>query len=230
MFVGRRYDLAVATPPAIRKTSERRTQADRREATRAALLEATVACLVEEGYAKTTTPRIAERAGVTPGALQHHFGSKSELLGETRRYLTTKAWEELLAETPSGELPPDARMEQLLDRIWELYKGPLLQAALELLVAARTDSGLRETGAKAARHTARWNDIGGQEMSPESSDVPGLASLMETVQATMRGLALLTYGNDGDPDASWPATRAHLLALHAQLPGAREEQSPRSGS
>src|SRR5258708_34641176 len=60
----------------------RRTQAERREATRTALLDAAIDCLVEDGYANTTTRAIAKRAGVTPGALQHHFSSKAELLAE----------------------------------------------------------------------------------------------------------------------------------------------------
>src|SRR5712675_230963 len=64
----------------------RRTQAERRAATRTALLDAAIDCLVAEGYANTTTRRIAERAGLTPGALQHHFVSKAELLGQAIRH------------------------------------------------------------------------------------------------------------------------------------------------
>jgi AcrR family transcriptional regulator len=198
----------------VEQRQARRTHTERRAVTRAALLDATVACLVEEGYAKTTTRRIAERAGVTPGALHHHFASKAELLGETRRHLTTRAGEELLSELPSTGLPLELRTELLLDRVWELYKGPLLRATLELLVGARTDSEVRKTGVPAVEHTSLWNEDAGPIMFPELAGTPGLTQLMETVQATMRGLALLTYGNDSDPDEVWPATRTHLLAIH----------------
>jgi AcrR family transcriptional regulator len=214
-------------PATTAKQHTLRTQAQRSSATRAALLDAAITCLVEEGYAKTTTRRIAERAGVTPGALQHHFASKAELLGETRRRLTIKVGEDLLAQMPSGRLPIQTRNEQLLDRTWELYKGPLLQAALELLVAARTDPELRATGAQAVRETTRWNELAGPLMFPELAGRPGLVELIETMQATMHGLALLTLGNDADPDAVWPATRAHLLALGAQFAGEAEQASPR---
>lgn len=217
----------MARSPTDAKRRTRRTQVERSAATRAALLDAAIACLVEEGYAKTTTRRIAERAGVTPGALQHHFASKAELLGETRRHLTIKAGEELLAQMPSGTLSIQARNEQLLDRTWKLYKGPLLQAALELLVAARTDPELRATGVEAVRQTTRWNEVSGPLMFPEGAGRPGLVELMETMQATMRGLAILTFGNDADPDEMWPATRAHLLALGAQFAG-EIEASPQS--
>ena len=60
--------------------AQRRTQAERREGTIAALLDATVRCLVTHGYAGTTTQRIQDEAGVSRGALLHHFASKSELL------------------------------------------------------------------------------------------------------------------------------------------------------
>jgi len=193
----------------------RRTQAERRAGTRAALLEATIDCLVEDGYARTTTRRIAERAGVTIGAVHHHFGSKVGLLGEARRYITTKWAEELLSKAPPETLPIPIRHELMLDQAWESYKGRYFQAALEILVAARTDPKLRETGTDAIRHLSRWNEVSGPVMTPEVVGQPGLAEMMATTQATMRGLALLTFGNDADPDEAWPATRAHLLALGA---------------
>ena len=57
----------------------RRTQAERSAATRAALLAAARDLFAEHGFAATGREQIAERAGVTRGALYHHFGSK-ELL------------------------------------------------------------------------------------------------------------------------------------------------------
>jgi AcrR family transcriptional regulator len=205
----------MASPRATAHKRKRRTQAERRAGTRAALLEATIDCLVEDGYARTTTRRIAQRAGVTLGAVHHHFGSKVGLLGEARRYITTKWSEELLAKVPPESLPVQTRHEQMLDQAWESYKGRYFQAALEIVVAARTDPELRQTGTDAIRHLSRWNEISGSVMAPEAAGEPGLAELMATGQATMRGLALLTFGNEADPDEAWPATRAHLLALGA---------------
>ena len=49
-------------------------------ATRAALLEATVQCLITQGFGGTTTTEVAHRAGVSPGALLHHFPAKADLL------------------------------------------------------------------------------------------------------------------------------------------------------
>ena len=206
----------MASPPATAKKPRRRTQAERRAATREALLDAAIDCLVDEGYAGTTTRRIAERAGVSLGALQHHFASKVELLGQVRRHITTKWAEELLAKVPPSTVPIQERNERLLDDAWESYKGRYFQAALELVVAARTNPKLRETGVDAVRHLARWNALTAPLTTPEVAGRPGLRELIETGQAAMRGLAMLTFGNDADPDEAWPATRAHLLALGAQ--------------
>jgi AcrR family transcriptional regulator len=205
----------MASPRATAHKRKRRTQAERRAGTRAALLEATIDCLVEDGYARTTTRRIAQRAGVTLGAVHHHFGSKVGLLGEARRYITTKWTEELLSKAPPETLPIPTRHEQMLDQAWESYKGRYFQAALEILVAARTDPELRQTGTDAIRHLSRWNEVSGPAMAPEVAGQPGLVEMVATTQATMRGLALLTFGNEADPDEAWPATRAHLLALGA---------------
>src|SRR5579871_1588533 len=93
---------------------ERRTQSERREATRLALLDAAADCLVELGYARTTTRRVAARASVTPGALQHHFSSKAELLRATVSHIRSLWAGEILAFRPDAE-SLKGRHEQLLD-------------------------------------------------------------------------------------------------------------------
>jgi AcrR family transcriptional regulator len=206
------------------KAPKRRTQAERRAATRAALLDATIACLVEDGYARTTTRRIAERAGLTLGAVHHHFGSKAELLDETRRHITRRWAQEFLARAPKG--PPASfkvRYEELFDLSWEFYKGPYFQATLELLVAARTDPELRAGGEEAMRELLRWNEVGTQVLFPELADRPGVAELMLAGEAMMRGVAMVTFGSDADPDALWPATREHLMILGTALFGDPDE-------
>lgn len=68
----------------------RRTQEERSATTRALLLDATIDCLIEFGYANTTTARVAERAGVSRGAQVHHFTTKTALLAEAIRHLAVK--------------------------------------------------------------------------------------------------------------------------------------------
>ena len=120
----------------------RRTQAERSAATRERLLEATVASLIDSGYAHTTTTAIADRAGVSRGAQMHHFPSKAELVAAAVDYLAERRAEQLRAE--AAQLPEGRdRVGRALDLLWESHRGPLFQAALELWVAARTDAELR---------------------------------------------------------------------------------------
>jgi len=194
-----------------------RTQAERRAATRFALLDATVDCLAEEGYAKTTTRRIAERAGVTPGALQHHFATRAELLGHVRRHLGSKFAQEMLGHA-SADIPSiHLRAERLLDLMWDLLKGPLFAAMVELWVAARTDVELRKEITEAEREGARVAVAVGRILNPELVDRPGFTQLLATGRATMRGLAMARFVSDAGADEAWPATRTHLLGLLAQF-------------
>jgi AcrR family transcriptional regulator len=208
----RRMSSALAAPE-----KGRRTQAERRAVTRAALLDATIDCLAEEGYVNTTTRRIAERAGVTPGALQHHFATKTELLGDARRHLGSRFAQEVLGHG-SGELAPiQLRTERFLDHMWDLLKGSLFQAAMELWVAARTDTELRQALNDAQRDGAQWIVIGGRISYPELAERPGFQELVATGWSSMRGLAMLRLVNEADADAAWPAARTHMLTLVAQL-------------
>lgn len=59
--------------------SRRRSQAERRAATRRALLEAATHLFARQGYVDTPREEICRRAGVTRGALDHHFEGKKGL-------------------------------------------------------------------------------------------------------------------------------------------------------
>lgn len=199
---------------------QRRTQAERRETTRAALLDAAIECLVQDGYARTTTRGIAKRAGVTPGALQHHFSSKGELLGETIGHLRAKVAGNMLTFAQSVSATPIRKREELLlDRMWRIYRGPVFVALLELAMGARTDPELRKHIAGSHEEMMSLNRAGGAIMYPEFADRPELVQLIVVGQATMRGLALAGLAGEWDPDEVWPLVRTHMLAMNATVLG-----------
>jgi AcrR family transcriptional regulator len=120
----------------------RRTQEERSAATRARLLDATVACLDELGYARTTTPEIARRAGLSRGAQLHHFPSKQELVTSAVQHLFARRHQEFLdafARLPAGA----DRYAAAIDLLWSMMRGPTFTASIELAIAARTDPELR---------------------------------------------------------------------------------------
>src|SRR4051812_2986043 len=123
-----------ATPPPYRR--RRSTQAERRAETRAALLDATIECLVTYGYAKTTTGRIAELAGVSRGAQLPYFRSRAEIVTAAVSHLAEKRISAFATRFGDGE----STLEECLDALWDEHHGPLFDAALELWVASRTDA------------------------------------------------------------------------------------------
>jgi AcrR family transcriptional regulator len=121
----------------------RRTQAERRAETQRRLLDATIGCLTEAGYAGMSTNEVARRAGVSRGALVHHFPTKAQLA-----VAALDRWhEDRLVEfeaTFAALTPGERRADVAIDILWEMFKGPTFAAALELTAAARTDTDLRQ--------------------------------------------------------------------------------------
>jgi AcrR family transcriptional regulator len=119
----------------------RTPQQERSRATRQRLLEATLECLVEYGWVGTTTIVVAQRAGVSRGAQLHHFPTRASLVLAAVEHLGERRATEIRDEALA--LPPDARLDRVIDMLVASFTGPLFAAALEVWVAARTDRELR---------------------------------------------------------------------------------------
>ena len=111
-------------------------------AARNKICSAVVECLVRDGYAETSINRVVEQAGVSKGALQHHFPSKEDLMAGTALHLLDNA---SLLQTRNLSRPGESRsVEKELLRTW--YRGtntPEFSALLEILIRMRTDQALR---------------------------------------------------------------------------------------
>ncbi len=122
------------------KTS--RTQEERTSATRARLVEATLDLLLSKGYAGTTTVDIAARAGLTRGALAHHYAGKDELVVEAfDRHLTivTEEIRTYATLVRDGSLS----LDDFIDRVWTIFSGRFFMLTLEEVTAARHNDFLR---------------------------------------------------------------------------------------
>jgi AcrR family transcriptional regulator len=204
--------------PAAPKPAERgrrRTQEERRAATRAALLDATIDCLIEYGYANTTTTKVVERAGVSRGAQVHHFQTKASLVAEAVVHLAQRREAELRREMerlPQGR----DRITSALDMLWKVHSGPLFQAALELWVAARTDHELRASLVPVERDMIVKTRELSHELFGEHSGAPDFNANLQTALAAMQGLAMLgtlLSTSRRDIGQLWSASRERLAAL-----------------
>lgn len=117
----------------------RRTQAERRDATIERLVDATVDALAEVGYARTTVSEICRRAELSQGALFRQFDTRQALIARA----TEAIGERHLAAFADvfGAAPLD--LARLVSLIRELCRTPTHAAWHEVMVAARTDDGLR---------------------------------------------------------------------------------------
>ena len=122
-------------------TRTRRTQAERSAATQQALLDAAVECLVELGYGRTTTTEVTRRAGVSPGALLHHYPTKADLLAAAVGHVMRRRQEEF-RKSMANIAPGADRIDAAIDLLWEAVNEPVFAAWLELWVGARTDPEL----------------------------------------------------------------------------------------
>ncbi len=123
----------------------RRTQRQRSQSTRLAILDATIECLIERGYARTTTVEVAAQAGVSRGAQLHHFPSKADLVTCAVAHLAERRGAELRREAARrriAEVSTADRAAAAIDLLWSVYSDRLMVAAIELWVAARTDPAL----------------------------------------------------------------------------------------
>jgi AcrR family transcriptional regulator len=191
-----------------------RTQAERSATTRQALLDATIRCLVEEGYANTTTARVAELAGVSRGAHLHHFQTRSALVAAAVEHLRVRRAEELMAAADALPSGPE-RVTQALDLLWRSYTSPLFQGALDLWSAGRTDPELREHLVKIERGFDRQTMQLARRLFPQAAERPDFENLIEMAASTIRGLTLLDTLHAGRERSrrQWPFCRARLAAM-----------------
>jgi AcrR family transcriptional regulator len=207
----------------------RQTQAQRRAATKSRVLAATIDCLVELGYANTSTRHIARRAGVTIGALQHHFAGKAELMAAAFGSLEERIARDFLVEASRAD-GADADIEHVLDQVWTAHCSPLFTAGLELRVAARTDAALMAAMSEADDGMSLHVVEGMLGVFPKLAATRGFAEAVMVGLATMRGLAMSQLGTAASPDALWAVARPQLLAMFeasqtGELNRARRQQS-----
>ena len=194
-------------------TRPRRTQDERSTAMRQRLLDATIDCLVEYGYAGTTVTRIAERAGVTRGAQVHHYRTKDDLVTAAVTHLATRSaefgWAQIAAVADA-----DDPVGRLLDILWEMHQGPTFTATVELWVAARTDDELREHVAAVEPVLLAMLRAEADRAGGATAVDPVLLDAVFTAMDTMRGLLISAWHLPArQRNARWRRAREQLRAV-----------------
>ena len=187
----------------------RRTHAERRRETQERLIRATIESLAEDGWSGTTTRSIAQRAGVSQGAQQHHYPTKRALV-EAALSTILDEQSSLAAdwEVPEGE---PQRIDFLLDRLWEIHCLPVNLAVLELLTVARTDPETADSVGRLQQAAEEAAVAVGHALLPEAAEHEDFAGWVLSCVATMRGIVALAAVEDPTESRLWPQARSVLV-------------------
>jgi AcrR family transcriptional regulator len=204
------------TPPITEVTPPRRgLQAEKSASTRARILDAAIDSLVELGYARTTTVEVAERAGVSRGAMLHHYPSRAELLYAAMESLHAKRMSDLRDEVARFDNADDV-VEVAVNLFWEMVKHPYFFAMQELAIAARTDAELRETLLPLARRFEREIHRATQELFAAYTRPGTPFQEMRDIARFMfdgLGMARVLHENDRFADRALDFTKTLLREL-----------------
>lgn len=165
-------------------------QAHKSSTTRDQILDAAIRCIVELGYAATTTTRIAEKAGISRGAMLHHFPSRVDVMRAAVDYLHEKrlrAFRKSITNIPAGV----DRVKMAVEGYWAQVTHPIFVAFFELSVAARSDPDLADILHPAQKgFDEEWYRTA-QELFPEwQSDRRAFDLALNLTQHLMEGIAI----------------------------------------
>jgi AcrR family transcriptional regulator len=176
-------------------TQVRQPQQDRSRATRQRLLTASIECMTELGWAGTTVALVAERAGVSRGAAQHHFPTREDLVAGMVGHMSEVRTAEIAAV--SGSLRSGKRRtEAVLTALVGLYNGAVFRAALHLWVTAAADEALRQQIGPLEAQLGRQAHRMAVDLLRVDESQPGARELVQATLDMARGLGLANLLSD----------------------------------
>ena len=180
----------------MQHSHQRRTNRERTEATRAALLEAARTLFIQNGYAQTSTPEIVARARVTRGALYHHFTDKQDLFRAVLEREAEAVAAQIRAVTPPAMPAKEALMAgsvAYLDAMSAPGRTRLL------LIDGPAVLGLREIAAVDAAHSMQTLQEGLKAVMTETGDQSVSASALAALLSAAFDRAALEIEAGSDP-------------------------------
>ncbi len=163
--------------------------------TRARLIEATIRCIVKFGYASTTTPQVAAEAGLSRGAMLHHFENGEALIKAAIVELHDKRLRAFRRAAESENHDPG----MLVRTYWRQISKPTFIAFHELALASRTNPGLARILQPLQLEFRERFNAQATILFPEwQGDRQGFSFAMTLSQTVLEGMAvsLLTGGMD----------------------------------
>jgi len=196
----------------------RRTQAERSAATQQKILTVTTGLILAKGLRDTSTVDVADAAGVSRGALLHHYPSRQILMQEALRHLLNGEIADIrgiAAAIRDGKMDIDG----FLSEMWRRFSGPLFMVTIEFLTAARTDPAIREALVPVALDYNRQLDDIWETLLPEMPGACGTRRIaLNATLCLLRGMATQSIWRD-DPQLFADMLEFWKTSLGTMMPG-----------
>lgn len=187
----------------------RRTQEQRSQETTARIREAALALIADRGYANTSTTEIAARAGVSRGALLHHYPHKTDLVADVARHVWENASAHMRRISEEFERSREG-VERFVEDMWaSVFRRDAARMTLDLFSAARADDVLRQRLAGAIEDLfSSYARIADEAFRPSDLDRRERLAFVQLATSAMRGLRMQEMV--APDDAAIRAVRATL--------------------
>jgi AcrR family transcriptional regulator len=172
------------------------------EQTRSAILQATIDALAQVGYAGTTTVEVQKRAGVSRGALLHHYGSRAELLGAAVQEIGARRHAEMV-DSNARLAARVVLLDEALVMLRRSFSSVTYRVEQELWAAARTDGELRRSMQPVEQRLGRQMKSGLDrlfEVVPEADRFAVIQLAVTFVRGLVAADSLRTRIRSGDVD------------------------------
>ena len=173
---------------------KRRTQKERSAETRRKLVGAAVEFICKNGFSALTTSCVAERAGVSRGALQHQFKTRFELLAAVIDHLSQEISGQMLAlaeSLPGQHHSLDNRMDAAIRAYWNIYTSTTFLAVLNIFLSVKSDPAHYKPLQRHMLAFQKMNDEMWLKLVADShATKPDLLAARRVLFSALRGLAL----------------------------------------
>lgn len=155
------------------------------------LIDAAVDCLCEVGYGKTTFQRVTDKAGVSRGAILHHFPTRVDLLIAVAEDAATQQ-NRTVAKNLAGLTSAQDLYDQITGATWDAMLQPPSIALLEIMMGARSDAELAEQFPSfiERRQTLQREAVWDVAQQIGITDHKTVVTMVHLHVAAMRGLVL----------------------------------------
>jgi AcrR family transcriptional regulator len=204
-----------------RTRAERRARA-RGDDTRARVIAEAAACVIEEGFTAASASRIAERAGVTWGVIQYHFGDRAGLFSAVV-LAGFEHFQACIDEAQIPDAPTRDHIAAVVDAGWRAYGSPISRASLEILVNTRASRHRDPEHAAQLIDLARGRNRIGEQLLSVTDGGATRQPVDQLLWAALRGFAMTMMFNPGDHEfAGERAALVDVLSVYLDAgPSAR---------